>query len=120
MSKGFNWFKQYEIIRIDPDHWYERYELKYLDGGSTSHSAGNVTKVQNLIEKYGGRRIPQIDYEQIDSCDYDLGLIEPLRMVEICNKILSNTECDVVDMRFRIEWFKKLSEDGYYLTYDFY
>lgn len=120
MSIGFNWFKKYEIVHQCSDRWYGWYELKYLDGGSTSHSAGNVRAVQHLFEKYGGISIPRIDVENIDSVDYDLGLIEPAVMIEICDKILSNTECDICDMRFRIEYFKKLSEQGYYLTYDFW
>lgn len=120
MSIRFNWFKKYEITHRFANHyWYNYYSLDYIDGGSTSHSAGNITKVQNLIEKYGNKRIPSINEECIDSVDYDLELIEPKEMIEICNKILANTECDEVDMRDRIEWFKQLSEDGYYLTYDF-
>lgn len=120
MSIGFNWFKNYEITHMFADHyWYSYYSLNYLDGDSTSHSSGNIIKVQNLIEKYGCKRIPQINEEWIDSVDYKLDLINPEEMVEICNKILANTECDEVDMRHRIEWFKKLSEEGYYLTYDF-
>ena len=118
MSIGFNWFKKYEIIHCVPDHFYDWYELNYLDGNSTSHSAGNVIKVQNLIEKQGGKRIPSINEECIDSVDYELDLIEPSEMVEICNKILSSTEVDEVCMRDRIERFKKLSKEGYYLTYD--
>lgn len=120
MSKGFNWFKNYKITHMLADHyWYSYYSLSYIDGGSTSHSAGNIIKVQNLIEKYGNKTIPIVNEEWIDSVDYDLELIEPKEMVEICNKILANTECDEVYMRNRIEWFKKLSEEGYYLTYDF-
>ena len=118
MSIGFNWFKKYEIIHCVPDHLYDWYELNYLDGNSTSHSAGNVIKVQNLIEKYSGKRIPSISGECINSVDYELDLIEPNEMVEICNKILSSTEVDEVGMRHRIERFKKLSDEGYYLTYD--
>ena len=118
MSIGFNWFKKYEIIHRVVPPFYDWYELSYLDGDSTSHSAGNVIKVQNLIEKYSGKRIPSISEECIDSVDYELDLIEPNEMVEICNKILSSTEVDEVCMRDRIERFKKLSEEGYYLTYD--
>ena len=118
MSIGFNWFKTYSIIYHEVE-WYEWYQLKYNEGGSTSHSAGNVIAVQYLIEKYGGRCIPQVDSGCIDSINYDLDLIAPSKMIEICNKVLAGTECDEVDMRDRIEWFKKLSEQGYYLTYDF-
>lgn len=118
MSIGFNWFKKYEIIHRMAPSFYDWYELNYLYGNSTCHSAGNVIKVQNLIEKYSGKRIPSINEECIDSVDYELDLIEPNEMVEICNKILSSTEVDKVCMRDRIEQFKKLSEEGYYLTYD--
>lgn len=119
MSTGFNWFKKYEIVCHSEGHWYQWYEVRYLDGGSTSHSAGNIIDVQYLIEKHGYVRIPQISNECIDSVDYDLELIDPKKMVRICDKILADTECDELDMRFRIECFKKLSEEGYYLTYDF-
>lgn len=40
-------------------------------------------------------------------------------MSNICKNILDNTECDEVDMRDRIQWFKELSDKGYYLAYDY-
>ena len=118
MSTGFNWFKEYKIVHDKLGYYYDDYRIIYDGGNSTSHSVGNIIKVQNLIEKYGGKRIPQVDEYAIDSIDCKIDLIEPTEMVEICNKILSNTECDEVGMRNRIERFKKLSEDGYYLSYD--
>lgn len=122
MSTGFNWFKSYEVKKNDYEgYWYEDYSLKYIGGGDTSHSGGNIGKVQDLIEKYGnGKRIPSVCEDWIDSEDYKItNLIEPQEMSEICDKILSNKEVDEVDMRERIEWFKQLSDDGYYLTYDY-
>lgn len=118
MSTGFNWFKEYEIIHCEPDHWYDWYELNYLDGGSTSHSAGNITKVQDLLEKYGDIRIPSI--QTLNRNDGDKpDLIEPEIMAEVCAKILENSDVDEMDMRDRIEWFKNLSDEGYYLSYDY-
>ena len=120
MSTVFNWFKKYEIFQKIPyNPYFDWYGIAYLDGDSASHSVGNIIKVQNLIEKYSGKRIPVVNEDWIDSVDYDLNLINPEEMVEICNKILADTEVDKVDMRHRIERFKKLSEEGYYLTYDF-
>ena len=40
-------------------------------------------------------------------------------MSEICKKILAESDVDKVDMRHRIEWFKELSDHGFYLTYDY-
>lgn len=116
MSIGFNWFKEYEIYLSND--YYEDYALCYLDGDFTSHSSGNIIKVQNLLEKYGGVRIPQIPTHDICK-EYKPNLIEPKLMSEVCGKILENSDVDEVDMRDRIEWFKKLSDDGYYLSYDF-
>ena len=115
MSTGFNWFKTYEIYCID--EFYDDYSLRYLGGNSTSHSSGNIIKVQDLLEKYGGVRVPQVNRHDV----YDEPtLIEPEVMSEACVKVLQSTEVDEVDMRDRIEWFKKLSDEGYYLTYDLY
>lgn len=115
MSIGFNWFKDYQFYLFD--EYYGEYALEYLDGDSTSHSAGNIIKVQDLLEKYGSIRIPSV-CRHWDTSDYKLELIEPNKMSDICAKILDDTEVDEVDMRDRIKWFKKLSDDGYYLTYD--
>lgn len=115
MSIGFNWFKTYEIYLVD--EFYDYYSLRYLGGDSTSHSPGNVIKVQDLLEKYGGVRIPQVNSYDVY---YEPTLIEPEAMSEACVKVLQSAEVDEVDMRYRIEWFKKLSDEGYYLTYDLY
>ena len=107
MSTGFNWFKKYEIIHCEPNNWDDWYELKYLDGGSTSHSAGNIIKVQDLLEKYGGISIPYVKrLDRID--DSEPRLIEPKVISGVCAKILENSDVDEIDMRDRIEWFKKL------------
>lgn len=45
MSIGFNWFKTYEIVCDRLSHWYDDYHIFYDGGDSTSHSAGNITKV---------------------------------------------------------------------------
>lgn len=121
MSTGFNWFKSYKItIHKGCEIFdYDDVSLKYINGGSTSHSGANIGKVQDLIEKYGGKRIPSVCKDWIDSEDYDLKLIDPSEMSEICKKILAESDVDKVDMRDRIEWFKELSDHGFYLTYDY-
>lgn len=118
MSIGFNWFKEYKIKIID-ELFYQDVKLEYLGGGDTSHSGGNIGKVQDLIEKYGGKRIPTICADFIQSEDEKLDLIDPKEMSLICDKILAGKEVDKVDMRSRIEWFKELSDKGYYLSYDY-
>lgn len=118
MSIGFNWFKEYNITITD-ELFYRDVELKYIGGGNTSHSGGNIGKVQDLFEKYGGKRIPCICADFIQSEDEKLDLIEPKELSCICEKILKGKEVDEVDMRSRIEWFLDLSDDGYYLSYDY-
>lgn len=71
-----------------------------------------------MLEKYGNT-IPTICEDFIHSEDCKLDLIEPNIMSDVCAKILLGKEVDSVDMRDRIEWFKQLSDEGYYLTYDY-
>ena len=118
MSTGFNWFKDYKI-KIEEDRYLKDVTLTYLDGGSSSHSGRNISKVQDLIERYGKIRIPVVCEDFIKSENEKIDLIEPEMMSEICDKILQETEVDKVGMRHRIEWFKKLSDEGYYITYDY-
>ena len=115
MTRGFNWFKDYEMYLAD--EFYHEYNLRYLGGDSTSHSPGNITIVQSLLEKYGGVTIPYIDAYNVSNIP---DLIEPNIMSEACNKVLQTSEVDEVDMRYRIEWFKDLSDQGFYLCYDWY
>lgn len=121
MSYGFNWFKTYKItIHRGTVMWdYDDKNLEYIGGDSTSHSGHNIGLVQDLIEKYSGKRIPEIEPDWIKSEDEDLHLIEPKEMSDICQRILDETEVDEVRMRERIEWFKQLSDEGYYLSYDY-
>nr|DAU02864.1 MAG TPA: hypothetical protein [Caudoviricetes sp.] len=121
MSYGFNWFKTYKItINRGTAMWdYDDKNLEYIGGDSTSHSGHNIELVQDLIEKYSGKRIPEIEPDWIKSEDEDLHLIEPKEMSDICQRILDETEVDEVRMRERIEWFKQLSDEGYYLSYDY-
>ena len=87
---------------------YDDSDIEYIGGGSTSHSGYNIGLAQDLIEKYSGKRIPTIQGEWFDSEE----------MTEICQRILDGDEVDKVDMRSRIELFKKLSDQGYYLSYE--
>ena len=48
-----------------------------------------------------------------------MDLIKPSDMSKYCEIILNGTEVDDIDMRSRFEWFKNLSDDGYYIAYDY-
>lgn len=120
MSIGFNWFKSYKIhIHKGTTMFdYDDSSIEYINGGSTSHSSGNIILIQELIEKDSGKRIPTIQGEWLESEDQDLDLIDPKEMSEICQRILNGDEVDKTDQRAKFEWFKKLSDEGYYLSYD--
>lgn len=125
MGLGFRWFKGYKILDSGETYqafgyyYYDEYSIEYIDCDSTSHSYYNVSLVKELFEKIIGIQFPKLPNEEwIDSKDYKLKLIEPINMSKYCEKILEGTEVDVIDMRGRFEWFKHLSDEGYYIAYD--
>jgi len=116
MGVGFNWFKSYLISEETIDYGLSNvigYHIKYLDGGKTSHSYGNRTKLQNVFNMHCDAEIPNISTE----VDVDLELIEPSKMSQMCKELLESDH-DLLDMRDRIEWIKDLSDEGYYVSYD--
>ena len=118
MSIILNYFKDWRFDVID-EPWLAQTSVVYLDNDTTSHSAGDVRIVQDLLEKYGGRRIPTIPFCYYGSVDEpQLNLIEPEDMAEMCRNVLDSSEVDTVDMRNRFEWFCELSKQGYYLAYE--
>lgn len=125
MGLGIRWFKNYEILDSGETYkafgfcYYNNYSISFIDGDSTSHSYGNVGLVTDLFEKVIKKSFPKLPNEEcIDSKDYKLNLIEPEDMSNYCDKILNGTEVDEIDMRDRFEWFKSLSDKGYYIAYD--
>lgn len=117
MSRDFYWFKDMEYVKNE--YWFcdricETYKPIFYDVHHTSHSVENIGKVQDMLKKYDCR-IPCISYINVPSerpC-----LILPSDMYMACCKIL-NSEMKYPEMRERIEWFKKLSEQNYFLAYE--
>lgn len=125
MGLGFRWFKDYKILDSGETYqtfgrcYYDEYSIKYIDCDSTSHSYHNVVLVKDLFKKVIGIEFPRLPNEEwIDSKDYKLKLIKPIDMSKYCEKILNNAEVDNINMRSRFEWFKYLSDKGYYIAYD--
>lgn len=112
MSIGFNWFKDYELKSVEYG-----VIVKYIGGGHSLHSAGNIIKAQNLLEEYGSINIPVVNEYSLKEGD-KLDLVDPKEVSKVCQLILNDIKVDEVGMRKRIEWFKELSDKGYYLTYD--
>ena len=115
MSIQFRWFKQYKIEEYK-EGCLTFYDVSYLDGGFALHSARSVILVQEFFEKCNGVRVPVI-YNGIVQSD----LIEPEVMLVMCQCVLDNVE-EGVDgndgIKRRIERFKELSDEGYYIAYE--
>lgn len=126
MGLGFRWFKDYKILDAGESYlafgfcYYDEFSIDFIDSDATSHSYHNVSLVRDLFERTVGISFPRLPNEdRIDSKNYKLDLINPSDMSKYCEIILNGTEVDDIDMRSRFEWFKKLSDDGYYIAYDY-
>lgn len=125
MGLGFRWFKDYKILDAGESYlafgfcYCDRFSIDFIDSDATSHSYYNVSLIRDLFERTVGISFPRLPNEdRIDSKNYKLDLINPSDMSKYCKIILNGTEVDDIDMRSRFEWFKKLSDDGYYIAYD--
>jgi hypothetical protein len=120
MSIAFNWFKNYVIVS-DNCHCglgeYTEYSLECIDSDSTSFSAGNVIELDNIFEKYLNINIPVISTNNVTE-DYKPDLIEPKRLSELCKYLLKRHSLELGDLRDRVEWIKKISDEGYYVGYE--
>lgn len=122
MGLSFNWFKNYQIIIQDRGGFVsEPYcsDIILTGGDNTSHAYSSVCNIKHLFQKVTGLEFPTINTYSIHCENDDIGLIEPIEMVKYCELILASKEVDLLDERDRVEWFKKLSEQGYYISYDY-
>lgn len=118
MGVIFHWFKDIRVrIECEP-YIYSYAKIDYIDGDCTSHSYHNRSKLQDLFMKKCGIYISTINEYGIESDNYEFDLIEPNKMVEYCETILSDKECDVCGLRDRLNWIKSLSMQGYYVAYE--
>lgn len=122
MGRGINWFKNFKIKEEIIDYGIGKdisYSLIYLHGNGTSYGYNNVQILQDILIKYGNISIPYVDVYNFNPKTIRKELIKPSVLSKVCSKFLNNpNEKDKYDMRGRIEWFKEMSDRGYYFTYD--
>lgn len=118
MGVMFHWFKDIKVKTEYETYIYAYKEVVYINGGCTSHSYGNRSKLQDLFMKKCGIFIPTINEYDIESNDWHFDLVEPIKMAEYCKIILSDKECDIYGFRDRLNWIKSLSIQGYYVAYE--
>lgn len=121
MGLTFNWFKDVKADERELGMFEYNDSIEYIDGDNCNHSPGNVIDLQTIFEEYGDVDIPCINKYLFSGTKEELisMLIPKEKVIDICDKFLNNPdEIDPNDMRDRIEWIKKLSEDGYYISYE--
>lgn len=121
MSIGVNFYKDVELIKHEGGGicGYDYYELKYKDNHSTSWSAGNTIKLGDLFKKYTGECLPIHLSEYDENCKDDL--VNPNEMVKYCDMVLIHDEDELVsEFEDRLNYIKKMSQEGYYVSYDCY
>lgn len=121
MGLTFYWFTEYQVIMQDSGSFVSHpycSDIILTGGDNTSHGYGNSGDLMELFKKVTGLDFPVINTYSIKSENDDVGLINPSKMTEYCDMLLKNKSVDELDLRDRIEWFKELSEQGYYIAYD--
>lgn len=120
MGIALYWFKDYKISEYKDVYFNGYYDFQLIECNSTSHSSGNVRLVQDLFFSVTNKAFPMIPgCSFINSTDFCSDLIKPNDMLKYCNEILKNPIVDLLNLRSRFEWFKKYSEEGYYIAYEY-
>lgn len=119
MGIALYWFKDYKISKYKDVYFNGYYDFRLIECNSTSHSSRNVRLVQDLFFSITNKAFPMIPgCSFINSTDFCSDLIEPNDMLKYCNEILKNPTVDLLNLRSKFEWFKKYSEQGYYVAYE--
>lgn len=110
MGANFEWFKDVTIV---DDYIYE-----FTNGDCTSHSYGKSCDICEIFKENTNIEIPSLSYSYRYENKSELNLVDPKNMISACDKLLRITgNDDIEEFRDRIEWFKELSEQGYYIAY---
>lgn len=124
MGIQFSWFKTYTIdVQENPYGWDPRpdeYRICFGDeGGSVSLGYGSTDELQTWLDEVTGNIIPHIsettDFEKPE--DIDTKLCKPEDMSALLDKVLNHKDTSE-DIKDRLIWFKKLSDDGFYIVYE--
>lgn len=123
MSTAFYWFKNYETIEENYGMCGTFYNINFLDGGETSHSVGNYLPIQKLLRENFDTQIPYISTSMVDTDNIekylDTRLINPKDMLYMMEFLLRKyTNEELSDLQDRVELFRDLSKEGYYIAYD--
>ncbi|MCM1197200.1 MAG: hypothetical protein NC310_09070 [Roseburia sp.] len=110
MGATFRWFNDVTII---DDSIYD-----FIEGDCTSHGYGNTCDICDLFKTETNIQIPNLNYSYRYKDKSELELIEPKDMIKACEKLLKIDNNEIIEkFRDRIEWFKELSEQGFYIAY---
>ena len=124
MGIQFSWFKIYTIdVQENPYGWDPRHDGYRIcfgdDGGSVSLGYGSTDELQTWLDKVTGNIIPHIsettDFEKPEYIDAKL--CKPADMSALLDKVLNHKDTSE-DIKDRLKWFKKLSDEGFYIAYE--
>lgn len=116
MGITFHWFKGYTVNKTNCE-----YDDLIFSKDSDNTGHGNKASLDiYLMFKDIGHEFPTFDTIYFKE-KYLSSLIPPIKMAKLCDELLQKEDIIKkydIDLKERIEWFKELSEEGYYLLYD--
>ena len=124
MGIQFSWFKTYTIETQEKSSGWspqpDEYRICFGDeGGSVSLGYSSTSDIQDRLVDVTGNLIPHIsefrDFDKQEEID-DI-LMKPDDMSKLLEIAINHKDIPE-DMKDRLAWFKKLSDDGFYIVYE--